>query len=88
MRIKDNKGKKIETIFLISASIITIALVAYVITLVRRVVARADVVFQIDQNVTSGIPVFNFDKYEKLFGPISSSTASSTTASSSTQGVK
>lgn len=78
MRIKDGKGKITERIFLISASVLTIALLVYVVWLVRHMVQKSEAVFSIENSTASNVPTFNFAKYEKLFGPISTSTASST----------
>ncbi len=96
MRIKDGKGKTAERVFLISASVLTLALLFYVVWLIRTLVTKSDLVFSVDTKVGVGVKAFDFAGYEKLMGPSTSTTAaavasstvnaaSSTTATSTTQ---
>jgi hypothetical protein len=77
MRIKDGKGKKAELVFLISAGILTLALIAYVLWLVQTLVVKSNSVFKIDLKSSEGVPTFDFAGYEKLLGPIPPAATSS-----------
>jgi len=67
MRIKDGRGKKIELIFLIIATTLTIFLLAYLIWLVQHLVEKADAVFSLGVKDSTAIPTYNFAKYEEIF---------------------
>ena len=83
MRIKDGKGKKTELVFLITAGVLTLALIVYLVWLVQVLVAKSDEVFTVSAR-NPKIPVFNFEKYEKIVAPLigDAPTASSTASSS------
>ncbi len=87
MRIKDGKGKTTELVFLITASVLTVALILYVLWLIRTLVAKSDKVFTIDTNASAGAPAFDFAAYEKLMGPIAPATVvvPTTTAATTTK---
>jgi hypothetical protein len=72
MRIKDGKGKKTELIFLIIAATLTVFLLAYLMWLVQHLVQKANNVFSITVQDTSGIPTFHFKRYDELFKTASS----------------
>jgi len=82
MRIKDGKGKTIETVFLVTAAVLTIALLTYLIWLIRHLVNRADNVFDFSGNASVSAPAFNFAKYEELVGPIETTTVDNATTTS------
>lgn len=85
MRIKDGKGKKTELVFLITAGVFTLALIIYLVWLVQVLVAKSDEVFTVSAR-NPKIPVFNFDKYDRVVSPlIGTSPIASSTASSSAQ---
>ncbi len=88
MRIKDGKGKKVELVFLISAGVLTLALIAYVLWLVQTLVVKSNSVFAIDLKSTEGVPTFDFAGYEKLLGPTLVPSVSSTIGTASSSPVK
>lgn len=84
MRIKDGKGKTTERIYVISASVLTLALISYLIFLVSSLVKKSNAVFSITGSNTAAVQTFDFEKYYQLTGTSSSTASSTQKAASST----
>lgn len=83
MRLKDTKGKTIERVFILAASVLTLAVLVYLIFLVRSIAGKADRVFDITERESSRVVGFDFARYNRIMGIIASSTPSSTIQSAS-----